>query len=653
MGGSVASATYNRPMHSAWFDNTVAWIGAHPQAAGLLIFAIAFCDAVIVLGAIVPALPLMVAIGVLIGMGEIAGPYAVACAALGAFAGDGLSYWIGRRWGNALRGVWPFRRYPQLLDRGEALFRRNALKSILVARYVGAVRPFVPAIAGMAKMPLPRYLQASGFACLSWAVLFLLPGWVLGQAYDAVAAVADKLALVLLGLLVALALAWAVVLYSWRWFAMNADSLLARLLRWSDQHPLLGRYAAALIDRRRPESAPLLLLAVCLFAVAWLWAWFSASLMLRGGPLLLDHDVYAFMFALRNPLADRMMATLAAIGSAPVLGLASLAALLWLLWRRRWKAAVHWLGAIAVGLALTEGLDALVDMPRPPIAAAGFGFPSVAVTMTTVVFGFFAVLIARELPGRQRVWPYLVTGIATALVGFARLYLGAHWLSDIIGGVLLGAIWVLLIGIAYRRHSERSFWMRPLGWIFYGTFLLAACWVGPRSAPQTLARFEPPPPARAIPMARWMAQGIGDPRQRFDLEIAGELAPLRNLLEARGWRVQPAADWVAVLGLLDDDVAPAQRPVLPLALDAHPERLLLRRAHPADPHRIEVLRLWPAPVRLDDGTPLWVARYDTMQLRRRLRLLNLWKPDPPAHALPADLQGLAGADGLRVLAHPR
>lgn len=640
-------------MQSAWFDNIVAWIGAHPQAAGLLIFLIAFSDAVIVLGAIVPALPLMIAIGVLIGMGEIAGPYAVACAALGAFAGDGLSYWIGRRWGNALRGVWPFRRYPQLLDRGEALFRRNAVKSILIARYVGAVRPFVPAIAGMSRMPLPRYLQASGLACLSWAVLFLLPGWALGQAYDAVAAVADKLALVLLGLLAALALAWAVVLYSWRWFAMNADSLLARLLRWSRRHPWLGRYAAALIDRRRPESAPLLLLAVCLFAVSWLWAWFSASLMLRGGPLLADHDVHALMFTLRNPLADRMMATLAAIGSAPVLGLASLAAMLWLLWRRRWKAAVHWLIAIAVGLGLTEGLEALVDMPRPPTAAAGFGFPSVAVTMTTVVFGFFAVLIARELPGRQRVWPYLLTGIATALVGFARLYLGAHWLSDIVGGVLLGALWVLLIGIAYRSHSERSFWMRPLGWTFYGSFLLAAFWYAPRSAPQTLAQFEPPPPAQVLDARRWQAQGLADAQPRFDLEIAGDIDLLRKRLQAQGWRVQPAADWVGALGLLDDDLTPDERPVLPLALDAHPERLLLRRADRGDPERIEVLRIWPAPVRLDDGSTLWVARYDVMQLRRRLHLLNLWKPDPPAHALPADLQALGDERALRVLAHPR
>ena len=78
-------------------------------------------------------------------------------------------------------------------------------KSILVARYVGAVRPFVPAIAGMARMPLTRYVRISGIACLSWAVVFLLPGWALGQAYDAVAAVAGRLFLVvaLLGTLLA------------------------------------------------------------------------------------------------------------------------------------------------------------------------------------------------------------------------------------------------------------------------------------------------------------------------------------------------------------------------------------------------------------------------------------------------------------------
>ena len=102
--------------------------------------------------------------GAVTGVETSRGPIAtstVVCAAgawsqaLGAMAGDGLSYWIGRRWGHGLRVVWPFSKYPQLLDRGENLFRRNAVKSILIARYVGAIRPFVPAIAGIAPKARP------------------------------------------------------------------------------------------------------------------------------------------------------------------------------------------------------------------------------------------------------------------------------------------------------------------------------------------------------------------------------------------------------------------------------------------------------------------------------------------------------------------
>jgi hypothetical protein len=156
-------------------------------------------------------------------------------------------------------------------------------------------------------------------------------------------------------------------------------------------------------------------------------------------------------------------------------------------------------------------------------------------------------------------------------------------------------------------------------------------------------------------MARWQAAGIERNRQRVDIEIAGDLAVLRQRLLATGWQVQPPADWEAALRLLDDGLAPAQRPVLPLALDAHPERLLLRRIDPADPRRIEVLRLWPAPARLENGASLWVVRFEVMQLRQRLHLLHLWKPDPPTHALPADLQRLGqDTDGaLRVLLHAR
>ena len=83
----------------------------------------------------------------------------------------------------------------------------------------------------------------------------------------------------------------------------------------------------------------------------------------KGGPLMLDHNVREAMAALRNPLADRMMAALDTLGDAIVLGPAAAAALLWLLWRRRWIAAAHWLAALAFGFALTGGLAMVAAAP--------------------------------------------------------------------------------------------------------------------------------------------------------------------------------------------------------------------------------------------------------------------------------------------------
>lgn len=638
---------HNAAMNPAWLESITDWIGTHPIAAGALIFLIAFCDALVIVGIVVPALPLLFAAGALIGLGHINGPYALVCAAAGAFLGDALSYWFGRHLGpQRLRGCWPFVRYPQWLDRGETMFRRHGVTSILIARFVGAVRPFVPAIAGMLHMPIKRYAIPSAFASVAWAGLFLAPGWILGASYDAVAAVADRLALALGGLAAAIALAWALVLYSWRWFAQNADLLLARLLRWTRRHPLLGRYATALVDPNRPESASLAMLAMCLLAISWGCFALLATLLASGGPLAIDHHLNEVMWGLRNPLADGLMAGLASLGDMQVLGAAAAMALAYLLWRRRWMAAAHWLAALVFGLALTALLEAVIDMPRPPTAPPGFGFPSVAVTMTTIVFGFFAVLIARELPGRKRVWPYLLAGVITAVVAFARLYLGAHWFSDLIGSTLFGLVWLLILGIAYRSHVARSFWMRPLAAVFYTTFVVAGLLHSPGASDRLLPLFVPAGSDTRISSADWWRDGWkqlpaqrneNDPRRRWplDVQIASPLAPLQAAMEAAGWQVQPQADWATTLNLLDDDTPIADQVVLPATLDAHAETLLMLRPGPTPTERY-ALRLWPAPATLDDGTPLWLGTTQTLHLSKPLNAVVLWLPSPhdgQAHAL--------------------
>ncbi len=642
---------------ASWVDATLAWIGAHPVAAGAVIFLIAFCDALIILGAIVPALPLLFAVGVLIGLGEISGAYAVTCAALGAFAGDAISYWVGHRWGGRLRNVWPFHRYPQLLDRAETLFRRNEFKSILVARYVGPIRPFVPAIAGISNMPLRRYIPASILASVSWGLLFLLPGWLFGSAYDAVAAVAGRLLLVVFLLLGVIAAVWAAVLYTYRWFAAHADALLARALTWSHRHAVLGRYSMALFDPQRRESTSLALLGALLLAIGWAWFALLAMVIAADGPLRVDLAVHEAMLALRNPLADYPLAALASLGSWAVLGPASALVMLYLLWRRRWIAAAHWLAALAFGLALTSLLGASVEIARPATASSGFGFPSIAVTMTTICFGFFAVLIARELPGRNRVWPYLVSGSVVAVIGFARIYLGAHWLSDVVGGMLFGITWLLVLGIAYRRRVGRSFWVKPVAALFYGAFVAAALWYAPRNIEAKLERFEPP--VAMLPStseSEWWRGGWQalparrnefDDEQRWplDVQVSGPLAPLQARLQASGWQVQPQAGWEQALNLLDTDLPLERMPVLPATLDTRVETLLL--VHPGPrPEERYVLRLWQAPLRLQpDDTPLWIGSAQILHFQRVFGLMGLWRPAPDAQpALQAVIDAVTGMD---------
>lgn len=660
-------------MDSARLEALVAWIGQNPIAAGLVIFLIAFGDALVIVGVAIPAVPLLFAVGTLVGLGHVDGTYALACATLGAFAGDGISYWVGHRYGPQLRQRWPFYKHPQWLERGELTFKRHGMKSIVMARYIGAIRPFVPAIAGMLKMRLRQYVPASALAAVVWSATFLAPGWVFGTSLELVAAVAGRLAVVLAVVLVLVAAIWGAVFYSWRWLGAHTTGMIERALAWSHRHPVLGRYSEALIDPNRPESASLLLLGVVLLAAGW--GFFQILISVGGGsaPSELDLTVHHLMFGLRNPLADTAMAFLATIGDAVVLTPAVLGVFAWLLWRRRHIAAWHWLAAPAFALVLTWFLGYLLDMPKPPASTAvmGFSFPSASVTMATVVYGFFAVLIARELPGRRRAWPYVVAALAVGLLGFSRLYLGAHWLSDVLAGILLGLLWIAALGIAYRRRVVRSFWVRPTATIFFVAILGMATWHGSRSADALLVRFDPPLVPEQVDGEAWWREGwqTGLPARRNELhgrdawplnvQLAGPLDSVRARLLLSGWENYRTGGWTGLLQTLDKDVGPRRLPVLPATHQGRAEALVMVRRG-RDAGEMIVLRLWATPLQLQPGgTPVWIGTVHTLRFTRRLDFFSYWQAQPGEDALldglQRDIPGLDSAldaradDGQRVL----
>lgn len=138
------------------------------------------------------------------------------------------------------------------------------------------------------------------------------------------------------------------------------------------------------------------------------------------------------------------------------------AAAVWLVWRRSaWWTAVWLAATCALGSLLQQTLKAAVDRPRPvwsdPVDSARYAaFPSGHAMTATVVCGLLLWLLHRYGPGRA-VWRTALTaGVVSVLgVGFTRLWLGVHWLSDVVGGWLLGAMLVALAVLVHRRkiHS--------------------------------------------------------------------------------------------------------------------------------------------------------------------------------------------------------
>lgn len=157
-------------------------------------------------------------------------------------------------------------------------------------------------------------------------------------------------------------------------------------------------------------------------------------------------------------------ADLTSLGGISVLTLFAVVALGFLLILRKRLSALLLVVGLLGGVGLSEGLKALFERARPPAAyqaveTLNASFPSGHALLSTVFYLTVAVMMTRAFPRKRlKAWVLGVGMVFAMMVGLTRVYLGAHWASDVLAGWSVGAAWAMalwLVSYAVERRQRR------------------------------------------------------------------------------------------------------------------------------------------------------------------------------------------------------
>ena len=451
----------------------------------LLVGVLAFLETGAFIGLIAPGETTVIVGGVVAGQGEISLVLLIAITWVCAVAGDLTSYMAGRRLGRAwlLRHGERLKITEERLRPVEEFFERRGGMTILIGRFIGFVRALAPFIAGTSRMPLRKFLPYDVLGAGAWAATFATLGYVFWHSFGELTTYVSR-GLFAFGTVVAVVvgLVWLVQL-------RRDPAKRERVRAWLDEHRdqpgwrpivrlagpvwrVVGRPAAGGAEqaarfglgRLTPGDLGLeLTTLLALLAVGGFTFFAVGDLASEPGVPEIDQAAADIADPLTiDPLVE-VAKVVTDLGSLPVVAALTLATAVWALTRRRWIDAA----ALAVGLGLDVLLvhvaKAAYDRTRPSGSLIGVdysAYPSGHTAYAVALVACAAVLVRAGSGWAVRFAAVTVAVVLVAVVGITRIYLRAHYLTDVIGGAALGvAVWALVGTLAvicgHVRHNGR------------------------------------------------------------------------------------------------------------------------------------------------------------------------------------------------------
>lgn len=172
-------------MFQSLLDFFSHWLNKPDEIAYIFIFCVAFLESFFVVGLFLPGTIFMLFLGFFVSYGNLFIPFAVISAAAGAFVSDIASYIIGFRWGASI--VDHEKKYIFFRDHirtGKKFFREHGGKSVLVGKFFGPVRSFMPFVAGLCYMKKTPFLLYDAVGSFAWSSILIGLGLALHKSWE-------------------------------------------------------------------------------------------------------------------------------------------------------------------------------------------------------------------------------------------------------------------------------------------------------------------------------------------------------------------------------------------------------------------------------------------------------------------------------------
>lgn len=415
---------------------------------------LAFGEALILTSVFSPGTIVVLIGGLLVAQGLYDFGDMVWFVAVGTILGAEASFRIGARGGHLFQeDRWIFS--SANLDRGKRFLAKYGAPSIIIGHFFGPLRPVVPVVAGLSGMSPKRFFLWNVIAGLAYAIAVVSVGYFFGTALDLVSATVTRAGLFALAVLLVLAALWFLAAQARKAapFIISAFRSVGHVIRENpnvsslvDRHPSLFRFFANRLARERFTGLPTTLLGAALIYFLLLYGSSTLDYVAQGQIVQVDVRLANLMFAFRDSSLTSFFTIVTAFGSWLVIMVLATAVSL-LLWLRHRLHYLPGLWIALVGNMMTVLLlKNVFARARPALAVYGensYSFPSGHSAVSVAFFGFVTYVLIRERLGSALAF-FAAGSLIVFLIGLSRIYLVEHYLSDVLNGYLIGALWALL-----------------------------------------------------------------------------------------------------------------------------------------------------------------------------------------------------------------